>query len=83
MSTPELHWFKSSYSSSSNGNDCVELALAWRKSSYSDSSNGNDCVEIAPTPATIHIRDSKNTEGPCLTVGPGTWSAFVTYAAER
>ncbi|MYR01646.1 DUF397 domain-containing protein, partial [Streptomyces sp. SID6139] len=59
MSTPELHWFKSSYSSSSNGNDCVELALTWHKSSYSDSSNGNDCVEFAPTPTTIHIRDSK------------------------
>ncbi|GAB1328103.1 DUF397 domain-containing protein [Streptomyces sennicomposti] len=26
MSTPELHWFKSSYSSSSNGNDCIEVA---------------------------------------------------------
>ncbi|WP_327231096.1 DUF397 domain-containing protein [Streptomyces murinus] len=81
MSTPELHWFKSSYSSSSNGNDCVELALTWHKSSYSDSSNGNDCVEFAPTPTTIHIRDSKSTEGPCLTVAPDTWTAFVTYSA--
>ncbi|MFB7504915.1 DUF397 domain-containing protein [Streptomyces broussonetiae] len=27
MSTPELHWFKSSYSDSSNGNDCVEVAV--------------------------------------------------------
>ncbi|GAA1037416.1 MULTISPECIES: DUF397 domain-containing protein [Streptomyces] len=81
MSTPELHWFKSSYSSSSNGNDCVELALTWHKSSYSDSSNGNDCVEFAPTPTTIHIRDSKSTEGPCLTVAPATWTAFVTYSA--
>ncbi|MER6330575.1 DUF397 domain-containing protein [Streptomyces sp. NPDC001034] len=26
MSTPELRWFKSSYSSSSNGNDCIEFA---------------------------------------------------------
>jgi hypothetical protein len=26
MSTPELHWFKSSYSDSSDGNDCVEIA---------------------------------------------------------
>ena len=26
MSTPELHWFKSSYSYSSSGNDCVEAA---------------------------------------------------------
>ncbi|MET8831498.1 DUF397 domain-containing protein [Streptomyces sp. NPDC004610] len=28
MSTPELHWFKSSYSDSSNGHDCVEVAIA-------------------------------------------------------
>ncbi|MGA4981468.1 DUF397 domain-containing protein [Streptomyces cellulosae] len=26
MSTPELHWFKSSYSDSGNGNDCIEIA---------------------------------------------------------
>jgi hypothetical protein len=26
MSVPELHWFKSSYSSSSDINDCVEVA---------------------------------------------------------
>ncbi|AKN69443.1 toxin [Streptomyces sp. PBH53] len=83
MSTPELHWFKSSYSDSSNGNDCLELALAWYKSSYSSSSNGNDCLEVAPTPTTIHIRDSKNTEGPRLAVTPATWTAFVTYAADR
>lgn len=28
MSTAELDWFKSSYSDSSNGNDCVEIAVA-------------------------------------------------------
>ncbi|MEU8973830.1 DUF397 domain-containing protein [Streptomyces monashensis] len=81
MSTPELHWFKSSYSSSSNGNDCIEVALAWRKSSYSDSSNGNDCLEIAPTPTTIHIRDSKTPTGPRLTLAPEAWSAFLPYAS--
>ncbi|MBG0854648.1 DUF397 domain-containing protein [Streptomyces spinoverrucosus] len=27
MSTPELHWFKSSYSDSSNPSDCVEIAI--------------------------------------------------------
>ncbi|WP_181793590.1 DUF397 domain-containing protein [Streptomyces sp. WELS2] len=81
MSTPELRWFKSSYSSSSNGNDCVEAALTWSKSSYSDSSNGHDCLEVAPTPSTIHIRDSKNTEGPCLTVAPAAWADFVTFAS--
>ncbi len=62
MSTPELHWFKSSYSSSSNGNDCLEVAL---------------------TPTIIHIRDSKNTEGPRLAVDPTTWTAFVAYAAHN
>ncbi|MFF6949031.1 DUF397 domain-containing protein [Streptomyces iakyrus] len=28
MSTPQLHWFKSSYSSSSEPGDCVEVAHA-------------------------------------------------------
>jgi hypothetical protein len=61
MSTPELHWFKSS---------------------YSDSSNPSDCVEIATTPDTIHVRDSKNTQGPRLTLAPTAWTDFVAYAAE-
>ena len=45
MSTSELAWFKSSYSSSGSG-DCVEVALDWRKSSYS-SASGDDCIEVA------------------------------------
>jgi hypothetical protein len=60
MSTPQLHWFKSS---------------------YSDSSDINDCVEIATTPQTIHVRDSKNTQGPLLALAPNTWTDFVSYAS--
>lgn len=60
MSTPELRWFKSSYSSSSNG---------------------NDCLEVAPTPATVHVRDSKNASGPRLALTPEVWADFVTYAS--
>ncbi|MEV7341411.1 DUF397 domain-containing protein [Streptomyces sp. NPDC093544] len=60
MSTTELHWFKSSYSSSSEPGDCVEIAVA---------------------PATIHVRDSKNTQGPRLAVEPTTWADFVAYAS--
>ncbi|WP_328553969.1 DUF397 domain-containing protein [Streptomyces sp. NBC_00358] len=78
----ELEWFKSSYSSSSEAGDCVEVALEWFKSSYSDSSNGNDCVEIAPTPTTIHLRDSKNPQGPHLTFAPTAWAAFLPYATQ-
>jgi hypothetical protein len=56
--------------------------LAWFKSSYSSSSEGDSCVEIAPTPGTIHVRDSKHTEGPRLTVAPAAWADFVAYASE-
>ncbi|MFJ6752028.1 DUF397 domain-containing protein [Streptomyces sp. NPDC091266] len=54
--------------------------LAWFKSSYSGSS-GDDCIEIAACPTTIHIRDSKNVDGPQLAVPAAAWAAFVSYAA--
>lgn len=79
MSTSELTWFKSSYSSSGSG-DCVEVALAWNKSSYSSSGDG-DCVEIATTPDTIHVRDSKNPQAPHLTLSPTAWTDFLAYAS--
>ncbi|MFF8641027.1 DUF397 domain-containing protein [Streptomyces sp. NPDC015345] len=79
MGTPELAWFKSSYSSGGSG-DCVEVALTWRKSSYS-SGSGDDCVEIAPCPTTIHVRDSKNPEGPQLALEPRAWARFVRHAS--
>ena len=75
---PELAWFKSSYSSGGDG-DCVEIALSWRKSSYSSSGDG-DCVEVATCPSTIHIRDSKNTQGPQLALSPTTWTEFIRSA---
>ncbi|MER6310578.1 DUF397 domain-containing protein [Streptomyces sp. NPDC001657] len=80
-STPELTWFKSSYSGG-DGDDCVEIALDWRKSSYSSSGDG-DCIEIATSPTTVHIRDSKDKDGPQLAVAAGAWAAFVSYAAEK
>ncbi|MFI9172909.1 DUF397 domain-containing protein [Streptomyces lincolnensis] len=55
MSTSELTWFKSSYSSSGSG----------------------DCVEVALTPATVHVRDSKDRQGPRLAVSPAAWGEFV------
>lgn len=58
-------------------------ALDWFKSSYSDSSSGNDCVEVATTPAAVHVRDSKNLQGPRLGVSPTAWASFLAYASER
>ncbi|MER8042217.1 DUF397 domain-containing protein [Streptomyces sp. NPDC094032] len=56
-------------------------ARHWFKSSYSDSSDGNDCIEVAVTPGTVHIRDSKDTEGPRLALGRDSWAGFVAYAS--
>ncbi|MET4923157.1 DUF397 domain-containing protein [Streptomyces sp. PSRA5] len=74
MSTPR-EWFKSSYSGDEGGN-CIEVAYHWHKSSYSGSEGGN-CVEVAAHPAAVHVRDSKVTGGPVLTLTPAAWAAFT------
>ncbi|SPF05205.1 DUF397 domain-containing protein [Streptomyces sp. MA5143a] len=49
----------------------------WRKSSFSGSTGG-DCVEVADGfPGAVPVRDSKNTGGPVLLVGPDAWRTFV------
>ncbi|GAA2138017.1 DUF397 domain-containing protein [Streptomyces synnematoformans] len=80
MSTSDLAWFKSSYSSTSSG-DCIEVAVAWRKSSHS-SGSGDNCVEVAACPDTIHVRDSKDKSGPQLTFTPDAWVDFVAFARQ-
>ncbi|MFE7334735.1 DUF397 domain-containing protein [Streptomyces griseus] len=55
--------------------------LRWFRSSYSDSSNSNECVEVATAPGAVHVRDSKNVQGPRLAVTPAAWAGFVAYAA--
>ncbi|GAB2576144.1 DUF397 domain-containing protein [Streptomyces capparidis] len=56
--------------------------LKWIKSSYS-SNDGPDCVEVAASPGAIHVRDSKNPDGPQLAFIPEAWTAFVAFAAQR
>jgi uncharacterized protein DUF397 len=79
MNTDGLTWFKSSHSGTEGG-DCVEVAVAWRKSSHSGTGGGN-CVEVATCPDTVHVRDSKDPDGPRLAFTPAAWSAFVAFAA--
>jgi hypothetical protein len=59
----------------------MTVDLAWFKSSYSGG-GGGECVEVALTPATIHVRDSKDQSGPALAFSPAAWAAFVSYAAD-
>ncbi|WP_030668820.1 DUF397 domain-containing protein [Streptomyces sp. NRRL B-1347] len=70
-----LKWVKSSHSTA-DGPDCVEVA--WRKSSYS-TADEPDCVEVAATVETVLIRDSKNPDGPRLTVTPAAWADFIRH----
>lgn len=79
--TTDLTWFKSSYSGGQDG-DCVEVALSWRKSSHSGGQSG-DCVEVASCPGTVHVRDSKDKEGPQLAFSPAEWAHFLSFARDR
>lgn len=50
--------------------------LVWFKSSYSGT-EGGQCVEVAAATAVVHVRDSKATGGPVLTVSREAWAGFV------
>ncbi len=65
-------WRTSSYSGTNGA--CVEVAAAWRTPSYS-STNGN-CVEVAAD-ARVHVRDTKDREGPVLAFPPVAWRRFA------
>ena len=49
----------------------------WRKSSFSSGSGGN-CVEVATNlPGVIAVRDSKDPDGPVLTLCLAQWRSFA------
>ncbi|MFF8413828.1 DUF397 domain-containing protein [Streptomyces omiyaensis] len=50
--------------------------LNWFKSSYS-SGQGGECVEVAACVHSVHVRDSKDTTIPSLSVSPDAWDAFL------
>lgn len=59
----------------------VQSELAWFKSSYS-TGDGGECVEVASCPGVVHVRDSKDTTVPTLTLQPQTWDTFIGFVAE-
>ncbi|MFD9815404.1 DUF397 domain-containing protein [Streptomyces sp. NPDC059080] len=72
-------WFKSSYSE--NGGACVEIAAdRWFKSSHSN--NGGACIEVTAILVASHgvvpVRDSKDPEGPVVSVPATAFASFVT-----
>ena len=75
MTAPEPDgtvWRTSTYSGTAG--NCVEVG--WRTSSYSQ--GGTACVEVAAAPDGVLVRDSKDRDGPTLTVPAAAWRAFLT-----
>jgi hypothetical protein len=56
--------------------------LKWRKSSFSSGTGGgNDsCVEVALLDEATALRDSKNVEGPVLTIPARAWRALLEWS---
>jgi hypothetical protein len=53
------------------------MSDAWRKSSYSGSQA--DCVEVGSNAASlVNVRDTKDRQGPALTVSIDAWRRFTT-----
>lgn len=48
--------------------------LKWKKSTKSQQ---GDCVEVAQDSTGVHVRDSKDPEGPQLVFSPSEWRAFT------
>lgn len=63
-----------------------ERSVRWVKSSYS-SGDGGQCIEWAPEHAAeigdYLVRDSKDPEGPHLTLTAGQWAGLVTFARKN
>jgi hypothetical protein len=48
----------------------------WRKSTYSGSQA--DCVEVGNMADLVKVRDTKDREGPVVTVSADAWRRFTT-----
>ena len=75
MDLDGLAW-RTSSSSGSNGNSCVEVAPVWRTSSFTGS-NGASCVEVAPVAEGVAVRDTKDRSRTPHVHSSAAWAAFV------
>jgi hypothetical protein len=70
-----LTWRKSSFSDGYEHSDCVEVA--WKKSTFSKGGEDSDCVEAAHLHPSLLVRDSKNPDGPQLSIT--RWQSFLSH----
>ncbi|MFI0235299.1 DUF397 domain-containing protein [Streptomyces sp. NPDC016845] len=55
--------------------------MTWFRSGRSKSTGDGGCVEAATCPATTHVRGSKRTADPHLTLSSAAWTDFAGFAA--
>lgn len=61
----------------------MPLSQDWTTSSHSEP-NGGNCVQARhPDADRVQIRDSKDPDGPVLTITPDTWNSFTTHVKAR
>jgi hypothetical protein len=53
------------------------IQVNWRKSTYS-LANGN-CVEVGTGQALVAVRDSRDPDGPVISVSPRAWIEFTEH----
>jgi Domain of unknown function (DUF397) len=52
------------------------MSDAWRKSTYSGSQA--ECVEVRNATGLVKVRDTKDRQGPVITVSTDAWRRFMT-----
>jgi hypothetical protein len=56
------------------------MGAGWRKSSHSNGGQQGSCVEVARRlPGVVAVRDSKDPDGPVLTLSPDEWARFTAH----
>ncbi|WP_308312419.1 DUF397 domain-containing protein [Streptomyces sp. ISL-11] len=50
---------------------------SWFKSSHSGDNGGGGCISVAVLTERVGIRDSKQANGPALTVPAAAWASFI------
>ena len=57
------------------------MSDGWRKSSFSGSQA--NCVEVGSAAGLLKVRDTKDSQGPALTVSADAWRRFTTGIRAR
>ncbi|MEU5872337.1 DUF397 domain-containing protein [Glycomyces sp. NPDC047369] len=76
-------WRKSTRSTSSGNQNCVEARLTWRKSSRSTSDGNQNCVEARAFEGRFQVRDSKlGEDSPVFDLPAAEFSGLLVAARD-